>query len=250
MMQRGLDVNLPQSRRAQVLLPVSEATAAGLTDILGIDPARMSVIHTVLGDEFRPSPAGAVAAFRERYRLPERFLLYVAHLFPHKNHLRLLDAYARLGAAGPVWPLVFRGDAGGAEDKIHSRVRDLGLEKSVSLLPRLGASDMGLLYSAATAFVFPSLFEGGGIPVVEAIACGLPVAASRIPSVVEFAGPAALYFNPLDVTSIAAALERLMDNAGRLEIMRRAGLARAENFRPDAVIPKLLQAYRRAAAKR
>jgi glycosyltransferase involved in cell wall biosynthesis len=237
-------------RRARVLLPMSEATAAGLTRILGTDPGRMEVIPPVVGDEFRPAGPGEDAGFRARHRLPGRFWLYVAHFYPHKNHLRLLEAYAALRGEGLSWPLVFRGDDRGAEGEVRKRVRELGLDKDVVFLERLEREELRLLYSAATALVFPSLYEGGGIPVVEAMACGLPVAASRIPPILEFAGTAALGFNPVDVPSIAAAMRELAGSAGLREARRRQGLDRAAGFRAETVIPRLLDAYARAASLR
>jgi len=237
-------------RRAGVVLPMSEATAADLEKILGASRSRMVVIPPVLEDELRPAPAADTARFREHHRLPGRFWLYVAHFHPHKNHLRLLEAYRRLAGEGPAWPLVFRGDDKGSKEEVEKRIPELGLDKYVIFLPRLEAADLPILYSAATALVFPSLYEGGGLPVVEAMACGLPVAASRIPPVMEFAGDAALGFNPGDVASIAAAMRELAGDAGVRNVKRREGLDRAGNFRAEAVIPRLLDAYARAAAKR
>lgn len=234
-------------RRAKVLLPMSQATAASLTRFLGGDPGRMEVIPPIVGDEFRPAAPDEVAAFRERYHLSGPFWLYVAHFYPHKNHLRLLEAYARWKANGPAWPIVLRGDDRGAEGEVRERVRELRLDRDVRFLPPMQREELRPLYSAATALVFPSLYEGGGIPIVEAMACGLPVTAARIPSVVEFAGPAALKFNPMDVASIAGAMRRLADDPGLLESQRREGLSRAGQFRAEAVIPRLLRAYARAA---
>ncbi len=237
-------------RQARVILPMSEATAADLIRILGTDPARLAVIPPVVGDEFRPADPGEVAAFRERYRLAGGFWLYVAHFYPHKNHLRLLEAYAALRREGPAWPLVFRGDDRGAERQVRERARELGLHNDVRFLERVEREELPLLYSAAAALVFPSLYEGGGLPVIEAMACGLPVAASRIPPVAEFAGTAAPGFNPADVPSIAAAMRELAGSTEIREDRRRQGLARAAGFRAETVIPRLLGAYARAASRR
>jgi len=237
-------------RRARLLLPMSEATAAGLTRILGVPPASMTVIPPVLEELFSPATPGEAAGFRERWRLPGRFWLYVAHYYPHKNHLRLLKAYAALKRDGPSWPLVFRGDDKGAEAAVREGIRELGLEKDVIVLPRLAKEELRLLYAAATALIFPSLYEGGGMPVLEAMACGLPVAVSRIPPVLEFAGPGALYFNPLETGAIAGAMRRLAGNPALLEAARRDGLDRAADFRAEAVVPRLRGAYLRAAASR
>ena len=238
------------ARRAGILLPMSEATASDLEKILGAARSRMTVIPPVLEDELRPAAAAEAARFRAAHRLPERFWLYVAHFHPHKNHLRLLEAYKLLTAEGPAWPIVLRGDDKGNRGEVEKRTMELGLQDRVVFLPRLESGDLPRLYASASALVFPSLYEGGGLPVVEAMACGLPVAASRIPPVLEFARGAALGFNPADVPSIAAAMAQLAGDSALREAKRREGLARAGEFRAEVVIPRLLDAYRRAAARR
>jgi glycosyltransferase involved in cell wall biosynthesis len=234
-------------KRARVLLPMSEATADELAGLFKVGRSRMTVIPPVLGMEYRPAPREEIERFRARHRLPERFWLYVAHYYPHKNHLRLLEAFERLKSRSPSgWHLVLRGDPKGAEKEVQKFVKARGLEKNVIFMLPLQTFELPLLYSAASALVFPSCYEGGGLPVIEAMACGLPVAGAKIPPVMEFAGPAASYFNPFDVGSIEQAMREFQENAGVLDGKRQAGLARAENFRPSQVIPRLRAAYARA----
>jgi len=236
-------------KRASMLLPVSQATANDLQHVLGSDPARVAVIPAILDMRFKPAAGDIVDAFRAKYRLPAKFWLYVAHMYPHKNHVRLLQAYHDLKVRGfKPWPLVLRGDPGGAEVVIRQTLKRLELERDVILLPRLEGSELPALYSAASALVFPSLYEGGGIPVIEALACGCPITASDIPSVREFAGDAASYFDPLNTDAIARAVLACQNDAEGHKIKQQAGLARAEEFRPRPVIRKLLQAYSRASA--
>ena len=238
------------SRRARILLPMSQATAQDLCRVLHANPARMIVIPPVLNPQFKPASCDEVTSFRAEYRLPGRFWLYVAHILPYKNHLLLLQAYHGVKSGGfTPWPLVLRGDPKGAESEVVRMVAQLGLESDVIMLPRLDEAELPALYSAASALVFPSLYEGGGMPVVEAMACGCPVIASNIPSVREYAGDAACYFNPRDLRSIGEAMLEFQSDTGPRERSRRAGLVRAEEFRPQQVIGKLVSAYHKALTR-
>lgn len=233
------------ARRQTLILPMSQATADDLVSCLKINPARMSVVRVILEAFFRPASTEVVEAFRAKYGLPEKFWLYVAHAYRHKNHARLLQAYRDLKNGKDIWPLVLRGDT--LAETLRSQISELNLQSDVVFLPRLERSELPGLYSAATALVFPSLYEGGGIPVAEAAACGCPVAASALPSIREVIQDSALYFNPLDIKSIAAAMRKFMDDAELCERLRQKGLAHAEMCRAEYVLPVLADAYRRAA---
>jgi len=234
------------AKRARILLPVSEATARELQRVLNVASSQMVVIPVIIDSRFRPATYKEIVYFKSKYGLPDHFWLYVAHFYPHKNHLRLLQAYHRLKAnrSGPLWPLVLRGDPAGAEVEIEEAIAHLDLKHDVVFLPRLSEEEMPILYSAATGMIFPSLYEGGGIPVVEAIACGCPVAASDIPPIREFAGEAVLYFDPLDLESVAQTILKLQNSSDLRESQRRLGLGVVEKFRQWNVIPRLLDAYR------
>jgi glycosyltransferase involved in cell wall biosynthesis len=144
--------------------------------------------------------------------------------------------------------LVLRGNPRGAEREIEAALSELKLRDSVFQLPPLPRGELPRLYAAASALVFPSVYEGAGIPVLEAMSCGCPVAASAIPAVREFAGEAALYFEPTDEASIAGAMQLMQEDPARRQRLREAGLRRAERYWPEAVAPLLTQAYRRASA--
>jgi glycosyltransferase involved in cell wall biosynthesis len=131
----------------------------------------------------------------------------------------------------------------GAEVAVMETITCLNLERDIIMLPRLHVTELPFLFSAATALVFPSLFEGGGIPVIEAMACGCPVIAANIPVVQEFAGDAASYFDPLDVSSIGKAMIAFQNDAKTRDLNRQTGLARAAEFKPRKVVGKLLNAY-------
>ena len=135
----------------------------------------------------------------------------------------------------------------GAKRDINTTVSELGLQDAVLQMRPLPRLEMPRLYAAASALVFPSIYEGGSIPILEAMSCGCPVAASGIPVNRELAGEAALYFQPTDDASIAGAMLAMQGDAALRQQLREGGLTRSERFRPDLVAPRLTQAYRQAA---
>lgn len=234
---------------AAKLLPVSEFTAQDLREMLGAQSNRMSVVYAALPDHFRPPTPEMVARVRQEYQLPDKFWLYVAQAYPHKNHAALLDAYAvlRKRIANP-WPLVLRGDFSERLDVID-KVQQLGLTECVKILGRLQHEEMPALYGAASALIFPSLFEGGGIPVLEALACGCPVAASDLPSLHEYGADAIHYFDATNEFAIVDTLEALQGDSKRLDVLARAGLERADAFRTRNVACKMLQIYQEVGVR-
>jgi alpha-1,3-rhamnosyl/mannosyltransferase len=233
-------------RRAAMLLPMSQSTADALQSRLRADPARMTVIPPMLERVFDVASPDVVERCRQRFGLPEHFWLYVAHMYQHKNHERLLLAYRDMTRDRPqAWPLVLRGDLQQAS-RVPELIRELGIERQVMILPTMAREDLPALYSAASALVFPSLYEGAGIPVLEAQACGCPIVASNIPAIGEFAGDAAVFFDPMNVTDIHRAMIEVADDAAARERMRRLGLARARDFRAMPVVRDLLRAYEQA----
>ena len=234
-------------RRAAMLLPMSRSTAEALQTILGADATRMTVIPPLLESVFSVPASDVVDRCRRRYALPERFWLYVAHMYQHKNHERLLLAYRDLKRANPqAWPLVLRGDPQPGSN-VPALINELGIERDVLILPTLSRVDLPALYAAASALVFPSLYEGAGIPVLEAQACGCPVVASSIAAIREFAGDAAVYFDPMNVADIHRAMIGVADDAAGRERLRTRGLERARDFRTVPVVSDLVAAYAQAA---
>jgi glycosyltransferase involved in cell wall biosynthesis len=235
------------ARRATVLAPMSEFTAAHVESAYGIPRSRMVVIPPAIGDEFTPRPADEVRQLRLTHSLPQHFWLFIGSVLPNKNYRRLLRAYQLYRReVGDPWDLCLRGPD---EDELRSLAGDAGLA-GVTLLPYMRECDMPALYSAASGLAFPSLFEGGGIPVIEALACGCPVAASDIPPVREFAGDAAITFDPLSESSIATAMGRLHGDAGLRHSLRLEGLRRIDRLRPRVVGAAMMETYARAAQVR
>lgn len=237
-------------RRASLLLPMSETTAHALSNRLRAPLERMQVIPAIVNASFQPVSSNRVSELRRMYNLPSQFWVYVAHLYPHKNHLRLLQAYhdLRLNGFAP-WPLVLRGDDKGAGEEIKRLVTQLDLENDVQFLPRLSEGELPALYSSATALVFPSVHEGCGMPVIEAMACGCPVIASDISAMREVGGEAICRFNPLDLSSIRNSMKAFQQDGEKRLRARQLGLEQVRSHRPDLVIPNLLSAYHRVVLR-
>jgi glycosyltransferase involved in cell wall biosynthesis len=234
------------ARSATMIAPMSEYTATQLNGLLGVTADRLQVVPAAIGTNFHRRSEAERSSFRKRYALPKDFWLYVAGELPHKNHARLVEAYGQLRQRLPeAWPLVVRGPTASGLDSLlgGSSWRSL-----VHLLPRIPDEEMPVLYSTASALVFPSLFEGGGLPVMEAMSCGCPVAASDIPTTYEFAGPAAVTFDPSNVESIIGAMRTLQQDADLRNELRALGLQRSVRFDPRFSANAMKAACRRAVA--
>jgi len=235
------------AKNAILLAPVSETTAKDISKWFNVSDNRMRIVRNALSEEFVPAALDEVKQFRHKYRLPQQFWLYVAHYYPHKNHQRLFSAYAKLKSQQSTsWSLVLRGEKNGKDELIKRLLAESGIMKDVIWLPRLSDGEMPILYSAATALVFPSLFEGGGIPVMEAMSCGCPAVASDIPTTREFAGEAALLFNPLEVESIVNAMQMFQSDSSLRHRYRQRGLKKAEEYRPHRIFNAIINAYKTA----
>lgn len=230
--------------RATILAPISHTTAEDLHRLLGVPWDRMVIVPASMEPRFSPQGAEEVERYRTRLRLPRNFWLVVADHQPHKNYDRLVPAFAQLRAAEPGgWPLVIRGEA---SRELVALLHAHGVGDRVTFLPRLPAQEMPLLYGAASALVFPSLFEGGGIPVMEAMACACPVVASDIPTTAEFATDAAITFDPTSVAGIMEAMQACEASRDMRAQQVERGLAAVSKLRPEAVARACMSAYRRA----
>jgi len=233
------------------LLPMSNITAQKINHILDVPYTQMVVIPAIIDEIFQPKPVIDVKNFRIKYKLPDIFWLYVAHFYPHKNHLRLLKSYYYLKSNEfSPWPLVLRGDDHGSLQEIKRAIVSLGLEKNVHWLPQLDEIEMPILFSTANGLIFPSLYEGGGIPVLEAMACGCPVIASDIPAVRESGGNAVSLFDPLDVLSISDSIKKFQgNNTDQLKAAQR-GLDIVKSHRPRVIAKKIINAYSNCSPRR
>lgn len=214
------------ARNARLILTPSESTRRDVVRLLSVDPARVRVIPYAAAGAFRPVESG-----RERlaavYGVRPPYLLYVGTIEPRKNLARTLRAFARVSQAHPALRFVVVGPLGWKYAEILREMERPELTGRVARLGYVPESDLPALYSHATAFVYPSLYEGFGLPVVEAMACGTPVITSNGSSMAEIGEDAALLVDPLDEGAIAQALERVASDTALREDLRGRGLARA-----------------------
>lgn len=235
------------ARRARRLIAVSAHTAAEVTRLLGVPPERIDVVYHGVDAAFRPLPADAVAAFRQRRGLPERFVLCVGTLEPRKNQTRLVEAFARIHDSQVK--LVLVGGKGWLYDELFARVEALGLSKEVIFPGYVMNDELPLWYNAAIGLAYPSLYEGFGLPVLEAQACGTPVLTSNVSSLPEAAGNAALMVDPYDVEALAMGLKRLLTDEPLRHELRSAGLGHTRQFTWPHTAQETARVYRCALAE-
>ncbi len=235
--------------RAAAVITDSEYSKAEVARHLRIPPARVRVIPIGVGDEFQPgySP-GQISSAVRRYGIAEPYLLTVSNFLPHKNLARLVEAYSALPPAETArLRLVLAGAPRG-----HGPARPVSpgaLARPGVILPGFVApEDLPLLYAGATALVCPSLAEGFGLPVLEAMACGTPVVCARAGALPEVAGDAAVYVDPAEVADIAAALSRVLHDAELRRALRARGLVRARVFDPRTTTARVVDLLEELAA--
>ncbi len=231
-------------RRASALIAISEATRADLAHYYGIDPARVAVIPEAAAPQFRPQPPEQIAAVRRRYKLPGRYLLAVGTIEPRKNLGRLVDACGPLFAAGLAEGLVLVGGKGWLTEPFFAHLAQVPWRERVIVADE----DLPAVYAGAVCTVQPSLFEGFGLPVLEAMACGSPVCASAAGSLPEVGGDAASYFDPEDVSAITAALRAVLEDDLLRARLAARGVARAAAYSWARTAQETVAVYRRAIA--
>jgi glycosyltransferase involved in cell wall biosynthesis len=208
---------------------------------------KITVVHNGLDHErYRPLPEADLAAFRERVGARKPYLLYISRLeHPGKNHVRLIEAYERARAAGTLdAPLLLGGAPWHGAEVIRARVEKSPYAADIHLPGFIDEADLPLWYGAARALVFPSLMEGFGLPVAEALACGTPVLSSDRGSLPEVGGDAARYFDPTDVDAMAAALGSLGETTpAESAALRERGVAQAARFHWDHAARATVDAY-------
>ena len=232
-------------RRASAVIAVSQATKADLVRLYGLDPAKITVVHEAAEPHFAPASPAQVAAARSRYHLPDNYLLHVGTIEPRKNLDRLLDALHRHRAGGEDAQLVIVGSKGWLYQSFFRRLEELALGDAVALPGYVPDADLPAVYSGARLAVMPSLYEGFGLPVLEAMACGTPVVCSHTSSLPEVGGNAARYFDPADVAAMAGAIQTVWNDEALRETMRQDGLARAAQFSWARAADETLAVYER-----
>ncbi len=232
-------------RRAAHVIAVSEATRQDVISLLGVTPARVTTVPNGITGDYCPGEPAAVEEFRRRRGLPDRFILFVGTLEPRKNIVRLVEAYAewRSQALHPV-KLVIAGGHGWFYDRIFARVAELGIGDDVLFPGFVPGAELPWWYRAATLFVYPSLFEGFGLPVLEAMACGTPTITSTLSALPEVAGQAAILVYPEDTTALATAIDRVLSDPSLAHEMSEAGLQRAATYSWKRTAAETVEVYR------
>ena len=227
--------------RADAILADSAATRDDILALLDAPPAKITVVHLGVDPGFQPQSAETVSALRERHNLHSEYLLFVGTLEPRKNVSGLLKALAALPQAPP---LVLAGRPGWLFDQTQSIISELDLQNRVRLFQDFPSTDLPALYAGASVFVLPSHYEGFGFPVLEAMACGVPVVISNRASLPEIAGEAALQVNPDEPASIANAIQRALTDTDCRRTLISAGFEQARRFTWRATAEQTLAVYR------
>ena len=238
-------------RRADFVLADSHATRQDLIEFFAVTPhSKIGVLHGGVNARFGPRAASAQLTVRRKYGLDDwPFILSVGTVQPRKNYGRLVESLARLRADDNDLHLVIAGGTGWLSDPFYEQLRNSGLGDVVHLTGYVADEDLPALYSAATVFAFPSLYEGFGFPVLEAMACGVPVVTSNLSSLPEVAGDAALLVDPYDVAALSDALGRIVHDSALRQRLVQAGYRQAEHFSWQRAARDLLAVYKSLGAR-
>ena len=218
--------------KAAKIIVVSENTKRDAALLLNVPLERMVVIPNGVDEAFRPvADRKLIAEFRRCKNIPGNIILFVGTIEPRKNLTTLLHAYARMSGRGAIeHRLVIGGSTGWMYEPVFALVQDLGLADSVIFPGFLSPEELPLWYNAADVFVYPSLYEGFGLPPLEAMACGTPVITSNASALPELVGQAGVLVDPLDVEAWADAMERVLQDSEMRSALSTAGLERARRF--------------------
>jgi glycosyltransferase involved in cell wall biosynthesis len=235
--------------RASRVVTISAHSAADIVELYGVPRERIAIVSPAVGPEFSPVSDPAIrAAVRARYGISrEGFVLSGGGTEPRKNIPRLIEAFGRAPRLREKFNLVVVGGMERGAEPIREAVRRAGLESAVIFPGHVPLEDLRAFYSACALFVFPSLYEGFGLPVLEAMACGAPVVSSNAASLPEVAGDAALLVDPCDVEGLAAAMTHVAEDAGLREDLRKRGALRVKAFSWEQSARDLLRVYQELA---
>ncbi len=236
--------------QAHAIIAISEATKHDIVELLGMTADSIAVIHLGLPRRTAP-PSTLEAGFIRRYTLQQPYILFVGRIDPRKNIKALIKAFSQLRRkTKDPYLLVLAGSNGWKAQEVRRFVERLGLQDSVRFLGYVPDEYLSSLMRNATVFAYPSLYEGFGLPLLEAMAYGIPIAASNISSIPEVAGPAANYFDPYDPTDICRALVELVEDAPLRVTLIEEGHRRLANFSWERTAQQTLEVYYRVAGER
>jgi len=233
---------------ADAVLVYSESTKADIVNYLGVCPEKVTVAPMAVDEDFKPLARDAAAHFVKReFNVDRPFLLFVSTLEPRKNVPTLLRAFSRVAKDVPH-NLVLVGSVGWNAEEIFKTLEDLNLSERIIRPGFVRHMDLPSFYCAADAFVFPTLYEGFGLPLLEALTCGCPVVTSDNSSVEEVTGGAALYSDAMDVEAIADGIRRVLEDSDLRDDLVARGLEHAKGFSWQSCAESTMEVYRRLAA--
>lgn len=235
------------SRRAAAIITVSQSSKEDIVKYLGVEPGLIHVTHEAVGSHFRPiGDTRELQSLRLKYGLNSKFILAIGSADPRKNLVTLVNAYALLPESFRAeYHLAIVWTASDLATSISKIIEDLDISKFVHFLYHVSNEDLVSLYSEASLFAFPSLYEGFGLPVLEAMACGTPVIAAKTSSIPEIAGDAALLVEPEDTNGFVLAMTQILsDDRLAIELMRK-GMERNAMFSWEKCARETLMVYHR-----
>ncbi len=234
----------PSVRLADAIIADSEATARDLESYLSLPRERISVVPLGVDGGLKPADAGAVKQARMKYGLPDRFFLYLGTIEPRKNLPRLIEAFDSI-AANTDLDLVIAGREGWKPEATRRAHADAARRDRVHFPGFIASEDMAAVLTAARVFVWPSLWEGFGLPPLDAMACGTPVVTSNTSSLPEVTGDAALLVDPLDVAGISGAMKRAAEVEALRTKLRATGIVRAKQLTWRKTVEMTAAVYQR-----
>ncbi len=246
-------VVIPRSiKNAALITAVSESTKRDILKYFNISPDKVKVIHNGIEEKFTPvKDQSLLTKVKKKYNLPDRFILYLGSTKPYKNLNGTLEAFSKLKKmylnSGNHIYLVIGGLRHFHRSGLERKVKVLGIEEDFFNIGYIAEEDLSAVYSLAEVFLFPSIWEGFGLPALEAMACGTPVVASNTSSPPEVVGEAGILVDPMDTTSIAEALHKILDNKALRDELSERGIQRAKVFSWKIAAEKLLKAFMEVA---
>lgn len=239
------------AKKADGIIAVSECTKHDLVRLFRMPEEKITVVYEGASELFKPVDDTALLEnIRKKYSLPGKYILYVGMLEPRKNVPVLVRAFKQLkDSTGVEHKLVIVGKKGWMYDEIFKTVRSLKLEDEVIFTGYITDKELPLIYSASELFVYPSAYEGFGLPLLEAMACGVPVIASNVSSIPEITGDAVVLVNPDNAGELSKAMNKIISDKSLQESIRKKGLERAGMFSWEKAAGQTLEVYKKTAVK-
>lgn len=234
-------------QNARHIIAITEATKQDIVRLLKIDPSKITVVYEAASDRYRPTSLSSnLDQLKRKFNITKPYFLYVGQWRAHKNVIRLIRAFAIVRRRYQLdCQLVLSSKIDSAYPQVQSTIKELGLRDDVILTGYVADSELPYLYGGADCFVFPSLYEGFGLPPIEAMACGTPVVSSNTSCMPEVLGEAARYFDPLDVEEMAKVMAEVGKSYSLKRELKAKGLQQAKLYSFDRMAKETLAVYRK-----